>query len=1550
MKRRKIRSWSSMTLAAVALVGLCGPSASLARPITAPGSIPDYYETPNWANSPPLTKFVDTLAPLGCETPTPLGQCLPVAASATYPYNGDANGSDYYEIAIVEYREQMHSDLLPLRDAGNNLTTVKTAAYGDPAAAVSGGTLLRGYVQEVNGVPVTQPHYLGPVIVAQKDRPVRIKFINRLPTGAGGDLFVPVDTSIMGSGEYEINYNPETKALLGGNITGTFTQNRAELHLHGGRTPWISDGTPHQWITPEGDAAAASYPKGVGVAYVPDMWYDATSHAEIVGCRGQNTCGVGNATNNPGPGAQTYYFTNAQSARLMFYHDHSWGITRLNVYVGGAAGYLIEDQTEADLFAQAPLNALAGTLPLIIQDKTFVDPTTIKDTDPTWAWGSSPSTFVGTPTESGQGMTPVLGDLWWPHVYMPAQNPFNPNMSGINDMGRWHYGPWFFPATPVCGSSPDAVKPLCIDFGPVENVHYRNDPNCFPVETAQCTQPPLMPGTPNVSWGAEAFLDTMMVNGTVYPTKTVQPGTYRLRILNASHDRFLNLQFYQAEPMSVAVTNGGTGYTAPPAVTITGGGGSGATAEATITGTVTGATVVSGGSGYTSPPTVTIAGAGTGATATASIGNGVSRIYPTDGGSGYASAPTVTFDGGGCTVAPTATAFIEGYVDSISIPDGGSGYTSDPTIILEGGGGIGSELVSVTRVGGVITAINVTPGVQYTSPPTVVISGGGGTGATATANIAGFVTDIAVTASGTCTSAPNVTLGAPGGGGDQAYARAIYGSGVVTAIAITNPGDGYSSGDTIIMLNGGGGTGASATASVTGVVTGIAVTNPGAGYTSAPTVTVAAPGAGVQATATAYLGTEVKMVPAAATAGFPPSWPADGREGGVPDPAYRGPAFLQFATEGGFLPAPVVLNNQPVTWNVDPTMFNVGNVLNQRDGGGTLFLGPAERADVLVDFSQYAGRTLILYNDAPTAFPALDPHYDYYTGAPDRTDIGGFTAIQAGKGPNIRTVMQIKVGEVQTYPSTPTVNDAVDEAALTTMQTAFAGTTGVFATGQDPIVVGQTAYNSNYCSGGNLFPATYPNWGLSRISDSAISFMKPEDCTTIVSNYMMKPKAIQDEMGETFDDYGRMSAKLGLEVPFTNAAVANFILQNYVDPSTEIVRPGETQIWRITHNGVDVHPIHFHLFDVQVLNRVGWDGFIRIPDDNELGWKDTVRVAPLEDTIVALRPIAPPVPFGLPNSIRPLNPEAPIGSDMGFSNVDPTTGGNLATPTVNKMADFGHEYVWHCHILSHEENDMMRAIIMQVPHNDFNGDGTTDIVWQKNDGSAMIWKMNGTSYLFTANLAVEPDTNWKIVAAADFNHDYKPDLLWRNISNGNNRVWLMDGAVLSSSVAINAEAVQAWQIAATGDLNNDGNVDIIWRNTSNGQNRVWLMNGTTFMSTAALPVNNNPQARIVGTGDFNYDGKIDILWRNGSTGSNFIWLMNGTSRTANANLPANTNASAQIFGTGDFNLDGKVDVLWRNVATGSNFVWLMDGVTRTANANLQPFAAPASTGWSIVGR
>ncbi len=83
---------------------------------------------------------------------------------------------------------------------------------------------------------------------------------------------------------------------------------------------------------------------------------------------------------------------------------------------------------------------------------------------------------------------------------------------------------------------------------------------------------------------------------------------------------------------------------------------------------------------------------------------------------------------------------------------------------------------------------------------------------------------------------------------------------------------------------------------------------------------------------------------------------------------------------------------------------------------------------------------------------------------------------------------------------------------------------------------------------------------------------------------------------------------------------------------------------------------------------------------------------PLEDAIVALRPTAPKLPFKLPDSIRPLDPTQPVGAT--FEVTDPTNGNR--TTVTNALTNFGWEYVWHCHLLGHEENDMMRPFTFRV--------------------------------------------------------------------------------------------------------------------------------------------------------------------------------------------------------------------------------------------------------------
>ena len=161
-------------------------------------------------------------------------------------------------------------------------------------------------------------------------------------------------------------------------------------------------------------------------------------------------------------------------------------------------------------------------------------------------------------------------------------------------------------------------------------------------------------------------------------------------------------------------------------------------------------------------------------------------------------------------------------------------------------------------------------------------------------------------------------------------------------------------------------------------------------------------------------------------------------------------------------------------------------------------------------------------------------------------------------------------------------------------------------------------------------------------------------------------------LNEEFDKYGRLIQKLGTNV---QNGVNNQNLptwgRGYMDQVTEETHAGDIEIWRIANLTMDTHPMHFHLVNVRVLSRQAFDvanyngtpallGSPRGPDANERGWKETVRMNPGEVTTIVMKFDLPNVPFHVPLS--------------------PRTG--------------GHEYVWHCHILEHEEHDMMRPLVV----------------------------------------------------------------------------------------------------------------------------------------------------------------------------------------------------------------------------------------------------------------
>ena len=708
------------------------------------------------------------------------------------------------------------------------------------------------------------------------------------------------------------------------------------------------------------------------------------------------------------------------------------------------------------------------------------------------------------------------------------------------------------------------------------------------------------------------------------------------------------------------------------------------------------------------------------------------------------------------------------------------------------------------------------------------------------------------------------------------------------------------------------------------------------------------------------------MVPAVATVGYPSYWPTDGRDGGAPDPATAGPPIIQIGTEGGFLPAPVVIPSTPINYNYNRRDIVVLNISTHG-----LLLGPAERADIIVDFSGVpAGSKLILYSDAPAPVPAFDPRYDFYTGGPDLTSMGGVPPTQPGYGPNTRTIMQFQV----TAGGAGGFSLGALQAALPT----------AFAVSQPAPLVPESGYGPAY---GTTYQDNYV-----RIQDTTFTFAP--NATASPTTVDLKSKAIQ----ELFDpDYGRMNAILGLEIPLTNFTNQTTIPYYYIDPPSEIIKNGDTQYWKITHNGVDTHAIHFHLFNVQLINRVGWDGAIRPPDPNELGWKDTVRMNPLEDAIVALRSIQPLVPFTIPNSIRPLNPAAAIGSTMGFANIDPT--GN-PSPVTNVMTNFGWEYVWHCHLLGHEENDMMRPMIFAVPPNAptyltalvLSGPTRAQLNWTSTSNTETgftIQRATGITFpvtgLVTFNVGPGITTYIDSTIAESTTYFYRVQANTLVGAGVALPAYPMDSADSAFS-NIAGIGPQAFLIRIV-DFNGDNREDILWRNYVTGQNVVWYLGGyttagqtpvgpattgTSFQSLTALDMNHgrapkvcrdvtdiggfrDTKAGIVafepisqpGNGDLHMAQAQMTAARGLVFSSPALGLRaQGQNVIGDGYLTTISDINWQIVGTGDFDRDGKIDILWRHATSGQNVVWYMNGIVNTGYSFLPAAADP---NWKIVG-
>lgn len=243
---------------------------------------------------------------------------------------------------------------------------------------------------------------------------------------------------------------------------------------------------------------------------------------------------------------------------------------------------------------------------------------------------------------------------------------------------------------------------------------------------------------------------------------------------------------------------------------------------------------------------------------------------------------------------------------------------------------------------------------------------------------------------------------------------------------------------------------------------------------------------------------------------------------------------------------------------------------------------------------------------------------------------------------------------------------------------------------------------------------------------------------------------------------------------------------------------------------------------------------------------------------------------------------------------------------------------------------------------------STNLIWHNNlNGQNLVWYLNGTTLLSSANLPPVTDTNWQGVASADINRDGASDLIWRNRVTGQSLVWYLNGTTLLSAANLPTVSDTNWQIMGSADINRDGASDLIWRNAVTGQNVVWYLNGTTLLYSASLPTVTDANWQIVVSADIDRDGAPDLIWRNRVTGENAVWYLNGATLRYADSLPTVVEAAWRIVSALDLNNDGATDLVWRNNLTGANYVWYLNRVTLMSGASL-----PSVTdgNWQIVGR
>ena len=221
-----------------------------------------------------------------------------------------------------------------------------------------------------NGVPVGGQPIYNPTFLTSTGVPIQVTWMNMLPVtpnATGTPHLLPIDTSIlMGMGGMGGMTDPNAIPTV--------------VHLHGAHVASIYDGFPTSTITQ------------------------------------MDLGGMGGGMGNMGGATATVTYDNSQQGTMLWYHDHSLGLTRTNVFSGLAATYYIEDQNRRDLATAGVLPTLLGAnhTSLMIADKSFTS------TGQLYYPGAAPTDILPGQFDPVTGLPVTVADMLDPLFAVPV--------------------------------------------------------------------------------------------------------------------------------------------------------------------------------------------------------------------------------------------------------------------------------------------------------------------------------------------------------------------------------------------------------------------------------------------------------------------------------------------------------------------------------------------------------------------------------------------------------------------------------------------------------------------------------------------------------------------------------------------------------------------------------------------------------------------------------------------------------------------------------------------------------------------------------------------------------------------------------------------------------------------------------------------------------------------------------------------------------------------------------------------------------------------------